>query len=216
MKLSYNTRIKICGITQLEDAVLATELGADALGFNFFHKSPRFISADKAREILIRLPPFISRVGIFANATVQEIQQILKSVPLDVLQFHGDEQEKDCLVFDKPYIKAIRMQPGIDITQICRDFPNASALLLDSYREGQLGGTGDTFSWKLIPDVCKKPIILAGGLNADNVEAALQQVHPYAVDVTSSVEKESGKKDPLKLRAFIHKVRLFSTQQSSL
>lgn len=200
------TRVKICGITRLEDALTAIKLGADALGFVFYKKSPRNISADKAAEIVAKLPAFVSVVGLFVDAQPDEIKEILSKVHLDILQFHGDETPAQCRQYQLPYMKAIRVQVGTNLLQYDLDFYDAKALLLDAYTEGVAGGTGKVFDWGLIPNNMSNSIVLAGGLNADNVGDAIQQVQPYAVDVSGGVEQEKGIKDADKIAAFMRGV----------
>lgn len=200
------TRVKICGITRPEDALAAVDAGADAIGLVFYPPSPRAITAARAASILQRLPPFVTTVGLFVNATADELAETLEQVPLDLLQFHGDETAAACEGHGRPYIKALRMRPGLDLGEMERQYPSASGLLLDSYQPGKPGGTGVTFDWVRIPEAMRGRIILAGGLSPDNVEAAIRQVHPYAVDVSGGVEQEKGIKDEEKIRAFIRGV----------
>lgn len=200
------TRVKICGITRLEDALTAIKFGADALGFVFYEKSPRKISADQAAEIVLKLPAFVSVVGLFVNAQPIEVENILSKVHLDILQFHGDETPAECRQYQLPYMKAIRVQVGTNLLQYDLDFYDAKALLLDAYTEGLAGGTGQVFDWGLIPNNMSNSIVLAGGLNADNITDAIQQVQPYAVDVSGGVEQEKGIKDADKIVAFMRGV----------
>lgn len=197
------TRVKICGITRIEDALLATQLGADALGLVFYAPSPRAVQITQAQEIVQALPPFVTTVGLFVNAGVAEVQATLQAVPLDLLQFHGEESPEYCAQFNRPYIKAIRMQASTDLVQLAREYATAQALLLDTYVAGVQGGTGIAFDWQQVPHEFSKPLILAGGLNPDNVQAAISQVRPYAVDVSGGVEASKGIKDPEKLIAFM-------------
>ncbi len=200
------TRVKICGITRLEDALTAIKFGADALGFVFYEKSPRNISADQAAEIVRKLPAFVSVVGLFVNAQPIEVERILSKVHLDILQFHGDETPAECRQYQLPYMKAIRVQVCTNLLQYDLDFHDAKALLLDAYTEGLAGGTGQVFDWGLIPNNMSNSIVLAGGLNADNITDAIQQVQPYAVDVSGGVEQEKGIKDADKIAAFMRGV----------
>lgn len=200
------TRVKICGITRVEDALHATRSGADAIGFVFYEKSPRYIIAEKAAEIARSLPPFISIVALFVNATDETINSVLDMVPVDVLQFHGEENQQMCQCYDRPYIKAIRMRDNIDILKLNNEYTGASALLLDSFVQGIQGGTGQKFDWSKVPTDLDKPIILAGGLTAKNVAAAILQVCPYAVDVSGGVEIQHGIKDAAKIETFIQEV----------
>jgi phosphoribosylanthranilate isomerase len=199
-------RSKICGITRIEDALAAVEAGADAIGFVFYPKSPRAVSVQQARAIIAALPPFISTVGLFVNASRCELNETLDAVPLDMLQFHGDETPEQCDGYHRPFIKALRVQAGDDIAASCRLYSRASGILLDTFVTGVPGGTGETFDWALIPSGLEKPIILAGGLTSANVAQAITQVRPYAVDVSGGVEKSRGIKDHDKIRAFMSAV----------
>lgn len=199
-------RSKICGITRIEDALAAVEAGADAIGFVFYPKSPRAVTAQQARAIIAALPPFISTVGLFVNASACELNETLDAVPLDLLQFHGDETPEQCEGYHRPFIKALRVKAGDDIAAACDRYSKASGILLDTYVEGVPGGTGETFDWALIPKGLSKPIILAGGLTSANVSQAIAQVQPYAVDVSGGVEKSKGIKDHDKIRAFMSAV----------
>ena len=206
--MSHQTpRIKICGITCVKDALHAARCGADALGFVFYPPSPRAVTAEQAQEIVQELPPFITTVGLFVNATVSEVKQTLATVKLDRLQFHGDETLSDCEQFGIPYVKALRIAPDSDIHNAIATYPSASAVLLDTYVKGTFGGTGQTFDWQQIPQDLSKPIILAGGLDASNVQQAIRSCHPYAVDVSGGVESaQKGIKDAARVAAFIHEV----------
>ena len=197
------TRVKICGITRIEDALCAANLGADAIGLVFYAPSPRAVQIAQAREIVRALPPFITTVGLFVNAELAEVQEIFQAVPLDLLQFHGEESPEYCAQFNRPYIKAIRMQASTDLAQLAQEYATAQALLLDTYVAGVQGGTGIAFDWQHVPREFSKPLILAGGLNPENVQAAISQVRPYAVDVSGGVEASKGIKDPAKLIAFM-------------
>ena len=197
------TRVKICGITRIEDALYAANLGADAIGLVFYAPSPRAVQITQAREIVQALPPFVTTVGLFVNAKVAEVQETLQAVPLDLLQFHGEESPEYCVQFNRPYIKAIRMQASTDLAQLAQEYATAQALLLDTYVAGVQGGTGIAFDWRQVPREFSKPLILAGGLNPENVQAAISQVRPYAVDVSGGVEASKGIKDPEKLIAFM-------------
>jgi phosphoribosylanthranilate isomerase len=200
-------RSKICGITRIEDALAAVEAGADAIGLVFYAKSPRAVTVQQARAIIAALPPFVTTVGLFVNASRCELGEILDAVPLDLLQFHGDESSADCEGYHRPYIKALRVKAGDDIAASCDAYPRASGILLDTYVEGVPGGTGEAFDWSLVPRGLSKPIILAGGLSAQNVAQAIAQVRPYAVDVSGGVEQAKGIKDQAKIRAFMQAVR---------
>ena len=200
-------RSKICGITRIEDALAAVAAGADAIGFVFYAKSPRAVSVTQAQAIIAALPPFVTTVGLFVNASACELNETLDAVPLDLLQFHGDETPEQCEGFHRPYIKALRVKAGDDIAQACRVYQSASGILLDAYVEGVPGGTGEVFDWSLIPQGLSKPIILAGGLMPGNVAQAIAQVRPYAVDVSGGVEISKGIKDHDRIRAFMQVVR---------
>ncbi|MBF0639056.1 phosphoribosylanthranilate isomerase [Pseudomonas protegens] len=200
-------RSKICGITRIEDALAAVAAGADAIGLVFYAKSPRAVNVQQARAIIAALPPFVTSVGLFVNASRCELGEILDAVPLDLLQFHGDESADDCEGYHRPYIKALRVKAGDDIAAACLAYPRASGILLDTYVEGVPGGTGEAFDWSLVPQGLSKPIILAGGLTPDNVAAAIARVRPYAVDVSGGVEQGKGIKDPAKIQAFMQAVR---------
>ncbi len=207
MALIMRTRIKMCGFTQPEDALKAASIGVDAIGLVFYAPSPRAVDIRCAQNIVRGLPPFVSVVGLFVNATEFEIKNILAHVHLDVLQFHGDETVQDCEVYGMPYIKAIRMRDGVDLKAEAHHYGSAQALLLDAYQKGVPGGTGNRFEWAVIPDGLVKPIILAGGLDSNNVTEAITQVSPYAVDVSGGVELSKGIKDPLKMVEFVEGVR---------
>lgn len=200
-------RSKICGITRIDDALAAVAAGADAIGFVFYAKSPRAVSVTQAQAIIAVLPPFVTTVGLFVNASACELNETLDAVPLDLLQFHGDETPEQCEGFHRPYIKALRVKAGDDIAQACRVYQSASGILLDAYVEGVPGGTGEVFDWSLIPQGLSKPIILAGGLMPGNVAQAIAQVRPYAVDVSGGVEISKGIKDHDRIRAFMQVVR---------
>lgn len=196
------TRIKICGITRITDAQTVVGSGADAIGLVFYPRSPRAVSVSQAAEIAAAVAPFVTLVGLFVNAEPEHVREVLQEVPLGLLQFHGDESEQQCQQFDRPYIKAIRMRPEVNRDTLSKDYPSAQALLLDAYTPGTYGGTGEQFSWQRIPAGLQRPIILAGGLDAGNVAAAIEQVHPYAVDVSGGVEASKGIKDAKRIHAF--------------
>ena len=196
-------RVKICGITRLEDALFAVNAGADALGFVFYDKSPRHVSAPQAAAICSALPPFVTRVGLFVDASAEFVQSVLHTVPLDLLQFHANETPAYCAQFGKAYLKAVRVTPATDLLKYAADFAAASGLLLDAYVPGVPGGTGEAFDWKLIPANLPKPVVLSGGLTPENVADAIKQTLPWAVDVSSGVESAKGIKDPHKIAQFI-------------
>jgi len=214
------TRVKICGITRAEDALVAAHSGADAIGLVFYERSPRHVGIAQAAKLAAALPPFVSVVGLFVNATEAFVREVLAHVPLDLLQFHGDESPEYCAQFAMPYLKAIRVKAGVDLLQCASDFRSAKGLLLDSHVEGIPGGTGATFDWTLIPKQLPLPVILSGGLDAENVASAIKQVQPYAVDVSSGVEASKGIntlkgiKDAAKIAAFINEVKRIDVQLS--
>jgi phosphoribosylanthranilate isomerase len=199
-------RSKICGITRIEDALIAAEAGADAIGLVFYAKSPRAVSIQQARDIVAALPAFVTTVGLFVNASREELNDVLAGVALDLLQFHGDESPAECESYQRPYIKALRVKPGDDIAQLAAPYAKARGILLDTYVPGVPGGTGAAFDWSLVPSGLLQPVILAGGLSAANVQAAIEQVRPYAVDVSGGVEAGKGIKDAAKIRAFMQAV----------
>ena len=201
-----HTRIKICGIKHLDDALKAVECGADAIGLIFVEKSPRYVSLTEARVIAESMPPFVTVVGLFMNASAETVREALKVVPLNLLQFHGEESPEFCDQFEVPYIKVLRMRDNANIVAFAQDYPNAAGILLDSYHKGAGGGTGQSFDWDLIPDDVPLPLILAGGLNPENVASAIEAVKPYAVDVSSGVESEPAIKDHKKIEQFIKEV----------
>lgn len=200
-------RSKICGITRVEDALAAAEAGADAIGLVFYAKSPRAVSVQQARAIIAALPPFVTSVGLFVDASRCELGEILDAVPLDLLQFHGDETPAECDSYGRPYIKALRVKPGDDIAAQVALYASARGVLLDTYVPGIPGGTGEAFDWSLVPADLRQPVILAGGLTAANVAQAIAQVRPFAVDISGGVESAKGIKDAAKIQAFMAAVR---------
>jgi len=201
------TRVKICGITRPEDVQAAAEHGADAIGLVFYPDSPRHVTIESATSIAASVPPFLTLVGLFVNEQTDAIRKVIETVPLDLLQFHGDEDNDECSRYGLPFIKAIPMKPGTDLSARCDAYPDASGLLLDTWLPDSHGGGGKTFNWDEIPMNLPVPIILAGGLSPGNVAAAIQQVKPYAVDVSSGVESEKGIKSADKIAAFMQAVR---------
>ena len=201
------TAVKICGITRHSDAQEAARLGAHALGFIFYAKSPRNVALERAAEIVRALSPFVTAVGLFVNPAVREVESVLKQVPLNLLQFHGEEPADFCAQFGTPYIKAVRVKPGLDLLQYAQLYGAARGLLLDAFVAGAHGGTGTAFDWNLIPRDLPLPVILSGGLNPANVADAIRRVTPWAVDVSSGVEASPGIKDPHKIAAFMKEVR---------
>jgi phosphoribosylanthranilate isomerase len=200
------TRVKICGFTQVNEAVVAAELGVDAIGLVFYPPSPRHVSIDQAIKIVSALPAFVTVVALFVDEKESEIRQVMSNVSIDCLQFHGDEQADECRIYHKPYMKAIRMKETVDVAKIAEQYHDASALLLDAYHSGIKGGSGQRFNWDLIPEKCSLPIVLAGGLDQNNVKQAIQSVKPYALDVSSGVELDKGVKDVAKMAAFIQEI----------
>jgi phosphoribosylanthranilate isomerase len=200
------TRVKICGITRVEDALAVVNNGADAIGLVFYPPSPRNVSIEQAAAIANQVPAFVSVVGLFVNAEAAFIRSVLAQVKLDLLQFHGDETPEECASYGLPFIKAIRVKTDTNLVQCAKDFSASKALLLDTFTEGAVGGTGHVFDWSLIPMQMSKPIILAGGLNLQNVAQAIEQVRPYAVDVSGGVELSKGIKDAAKIAAFMQQV----------
>lgn len=200
------TRVKICGITNAEDAAGAVASGADALGFNFFPGSVRYAGAESARDIAAELPAFVAKVALFVNESVEGIESTLKVFQPDLLQFHGDETPDFCGQFGLPYIKAMAATGEPGFAESVADYRDARGVLLDTKANGSFGGTGETFDWSLVPAL-SMPVILAGGLNAGNVSEAIRQVSPYAVDVSGGVERSKGQKDIDKMQAFCAAVR---------
>ena len=201
-------RVKICGITSIEDALVALGAGADALGLVFYAASPRAVSIQQAREIAQAAGPFIAVTGLFVDADPVFVDAVLKEVPLHLLQFHGKESPEYCARFQRPYLKALRMRPELDVDASIQSYPDASGILLDAYRPGVPGGTGETFDWARVPASSVKPIVLAGGLSPANVADAIRATAVYGVDVSGGVESAPGKKDHNKIISFINNVRL--------
>ena len=197
------TKVKICGFTEAENAREAAIAGVDAVGLVFYDKSPRNVDILRAQEIIEALPPFVNRVGLFVNANPSFVDEVLCEVPLDTLQFHGDESLLDCSQYQMPFIKSLRVKPETNVFQVADEFSSASAILLDSFNPSAYGGTGEAFDWSLACVDISLPIILAGGLNETNVSVAISQVKPYAVDASSGVESAPGVKDIDKIVAFI-------------
>ncbi len=200
------TRIKICGITREVDVDVAVQSGADALGFVFYDKSPRHVSLDRAVQLVQRLPPFVMPVGLFVNASPDLIEEACERLPTLLLQFHGDEPPQACARYQRPYIRAARMQPDVDLLDFARQFSTAQAVLLDAHVDGY-GGGGKVFDWSLIPAGVARPVVLSGGLNPANVIDGVKHVRPWAVDVSSGVEAAKGIKDPALMRRFCAAVR---------
>jgi len=203
------TRVKICGITRVEDAQLSVDAGADAIGLVFYDKSPRFVSSEKAQEISHIIPAFISRVALFKDASVQSVQAVIEQVEIDLIQFHGSETAAFCEQFNRPYIKALGMKAAhCDEEYLIANakmFSTAKAILLDGHAPGEAGGTGETFDWSSVAAI-DQTVVLAGGLTAKNVKQAIEMVHPFAVDVSSGVESAPGIKDKDKVSEFMSQV----------
>lgn len=204
--MSY-MRVKICGITSTEDAIATVNAGADAIGLVFYASSPRAVDVQLARKIALAAGPFVSITGLFVDADPGFVNDVLHQVPLQLLQFHGDETPAYCESFARPYMKAIRMRPDLDVVLAVASYSGASGILLDAYRPGVPGGTGETFDWARVPQTASIPLILAGGLTPANVAEAIATTRVYGVDVSGGVESAPGKKDHNKLTAFINNAR---------
>ncbi|NOQ34994.1 MAG: phosphoribosylanthranilate isomerase [Methylococcaceae bacterium] len=200
------TRVKICGFTNVQQAVYAAHLGVDAIGLVFYPPSPRNVSIEQSQKIVAALPAFTTVVALFVDEDEARIRNVLNQVKIDCIQFHGDEMPDACRLYNKSYIKAVAMREDTDIKQLVADYNDASALLLDAYHPQAKGGTGEQFDWDLIPQECELPIILAGGLSPDNAQQAVKAVKPYALDVSSGVEASKGIKEAAKMAAFIKEV----------
>lgn len=201
------TRVKICGITRVDDAIAAAKAGADAIGLVFYPKSSRYVTATVAAKIVSELPPFVTTVGLFVNHSADQVNRICEQVELDLLQFHGDESPSDCSRFGKRFIKAVRMAPGRSVTEMMGQYRQATALLLDSFDADKYGGSGETFDWQRVPKDSDVPLVLAGGLNCSNVVDAVTRVQPYAVDVSSGVESAPGIKSADQIIEFVTRVK---------
>ena len=199
------TRVKVCGITRTHDARAAARAGADAIGLVFYPPSPRYLGTERAVEIRDALPPFVQAVALFVNPDAAQVAQVLGRVRPSMLQFHGEETPEFCAQFGVPFIKAVRMKPGIDALEYLRRFPRAAAWLFDSHVP-EYGGVGESFDWALVP-VTERSVVLSGGLSQANVAAAIRRVRPWGVDVSSGVEAAKGIKDAAKIAAFIAEVR---------
>jgi phosphoribosylanthranilate isomerase len=201
------TRIKICGVTSVADALRCAHAGADAVGLVFYPPSPRCVTIERAAEIVRALPPFVTAVGLFVNPQPADVDAVLANCPVGLLQFHGDESPEFCARFGHPYLKALRVRLGVDLLECLRPYEAASGWLLDAFREGEYGGTGTAFDWDLVPPGLARPVVLSGGLSPENVSEAVRRVRPWAVDVSSGVESAKGIKDPARVAAFIAGVR---------
>lgn len=204
--MSRRTRIKICGLTREADVDAAVEAGADAIGLVMYPKSPRFVDLARAAELARRLPPFVAPVALFVNGSPAEIAAATQAIPHLTLQFHGDETPEDCRAAARPYLRAARMAPGLDLLDFAARYADAQALLLDAHVEGY-GGGGKVFDWSLIPPNVRSPVVLSGGLHAGNVTDGILQVRPWAVDVSSGVESAKGIKDAEAIRRFCEAVQ---------
>jgi phosphoribosylanthranilate isomerase len=201
------TRVKICGITSVSDALAAARHGADAIGLIFYPPSPRLVTLERVREIAASLPAFVARVAVFVNPAAADVAAVIGACRPDLLQFHGEEAADFCRGFGVPYLRALRVRPGVDLLESLSPFADAAGWLLDAYRQELYGGTGEAFDWGLIPRELARPLILSGGLDAENVGAAIRRVRPWAVDVSSGVEAAKGVKDERRIAAFMEAVR---------
>jgi phosphoribosylanthranilate isomerase len=201
------TRVKICGMTRVEDARAAAAHGADAIGLVFYQPSPRHVTLARAREIAMGAPPFVATVAVFVNPSREEVEEVIRECGVTLLQFHGDEPPEFCAGFSRPYIKAARIRPGLDLIKYLSPYAAARGWMLDAFHDDLWGGTGGSFDWGLVPQQAAKPIILSGGLTIANVADALRRARPYAVDVSSGVETSKGIKDAARIAAFIGAVK---------
>ncbi len=199
-------RVKICGLTSVEDALLAVYHGADSIGLVFYEPSPRSVTLKDAENIAKKMPAFVTKTALFVNPTAAYVQSVLAQVSIDLLQFHGDESPEFCAQFKRPYIKAVRMREGIDLVALAKQYDASSGLLLDAYKAGIPGGTGERFDWNRVPTAFSKPVILAGGLTPDNIQQAIQKTQPWAVDVSGGVELSKGVKSAQKIEQFMQRV----------
>lgn len=209
-----STRIKVCGITRIEDGLAAAMAGADAIGLVFAEKSPRRVDLEQAQAISAALPPFVTTVALFVNAPPHEVERVVARVRPHCLQFHGEEMPEYCMSFGLPWLKAARVKPGVDLLQFAARYAGAQGLLLDAYSPVAHGGTGERFDWDLIPADMPRPVVLAGGLTPANAGEAVRVARPWAVDVSSGVEAAPGIKDAAKVAAFISEVRNVDLQLS--
>lgn len=201
------TRVKFCGMTQAQDVRHAVDLGVDALGFVFVKDSLRSLKIEQARQLVGEVPPFVMTVGLFMNAEVGHVRNVLNNVNMNLLQFHGEEDEEFCRQFSLPYLKAVPMGGTVSVVNFCSHYPSATGFVLDGHAKGEMGGSGNRFAWSQTPSGVAKPVILAGGLTPHNVAEAMRVVQPYAVDVSSGIETVAGVKDVDKMRHFIQEVR---------
>ena len=200
------TRVKICGITRPEHARAAAGAGADAIGLMFYEPSPRYVSSAGARAVCEALPPMVSVVGVFVNPEPCEIETVIECLPIDLLQFHGEEPPELCTGAGRPYVKAVRVRTRDDIFEAAARYTDARALLLDAHHDALWGGTGSRFDWSVVPGDVGRPVILAGGLTPENVAGAIRKVRPFAVDVSGGVESAPGEKDARRMERFMREV----------
>lgn len=205
--MSGRTRVKICGITSVADGLAAARHGADAIGLVFYPPSPRVVALEGARAIAESVPPFVARVAVFVNPAAREVEAVIRACRPDLLQFHGEETADFCRGFGVPYLRALRVRRGVDLLESLSPYADAAGWLLDAYRQELYGGTGEAFDWDLIPRGLARPLVLSGGLDAENVGAAIRRVRPWAVDVSSGVEAAKGVKDERRIAAFMEAVR---------
>jgi phosphoribosylanthranilate isomerase len=201
------TRVKICGITRVTDALAAAEAGADAIGLVFYPSSPRHVEVEQAQAIMRELPAFVTTVALFVNADASTVAEVVDATGVDLLQFHGDETPEFCAAQRRPWLRAVRMRADIDLEDEAERYAGARGLLLDAYRPGVPGGTGETFEWSRVPESLGGRVIVAGGLTPSNVGDAIRALRPVAVDVSGGVEADKGIKDPVKIKTFIDEVR---------
>ena len=211
--MSARTRVKFCGITRAEDARSAIALGVDAIGLVFVPGSKRCVDLEQAREVMSAVSPLVSVIGLFMDAATADVAAVLDALPLDALQFHGRESAEFCRQFKRPYVKALAMGDGVDVAHAASRYAGARGVLLDAHRTGEQGGSGLSFDWSLIPPALAERIILAGGLTPENVAAAITQVRPYAVDVSSGIESAPGIKCPRRMQLFMNEVERASAEQ---
>jgi phosphoribosylanthranilate isomerase len=214
LQTGMRTRVKICGITRPEDGRAAALAGADAIGLVFYSKSPRYIALQQAQAVCRALPPFVSVVALFVNAPREQVAEVLDCVPVDLLQFHGAERAEQCAGFGRPYIKAIAMREGCDPLSTMKEHPQACGFLLDAWQPELYGGGGVTFDWAQMPARSVKPMILAGGLTAENISRAVALTRPFAVDVSSGVESDKGIKSVEKIQAFMRGIERGDASQA--
>lgn len=215
VRMPVRTRVKICGITRPEDGAAAGAAGADAIGLNFYAASPRAVDLEQAVAIRRALPPFVTVVGLFVNASAETVVETAERVHLDLLQFHGEETPRQCEAAGRPYMKAVRVSDDTDVSEASRRFASAKALILDSHDDRLWGGSGRTFDWDLVPAEIALPVIVAGGLTPANVAAAIGRLRPYGVDVSGGVEQSPGIKDAAKITSFIEEVNRVSIAERS-